>query len=87
MKKAENLSQIFKGLAHPVRVKIVIGLLKKDECNVSTMVEKLGVAQPVVSQHINILKNSGIVEGYRKGNQICYKVSNEEVRKIFSALE
>lgn len=85
--ETEVLSQIFKGLAHPLRVKIVKGLLHKLECNVSTMVEKLGAPQPVVSQHINILKNAGIIEGYRKGNQICYKVNNEHVSKMFGVLE
>ncbi len=85
-KKPEIFSQIFKGLAHPLRVRIVAGLIQKEECNVSTMVEKLAVSQSVVSQHLIILKNTGIVEGYRKGNQICYKVTNEEVKKIFNLI-
>lgn len=82
----EILSEIFKGLAHPLRVQIVMGLIQKNECNVSTMVEKLGVPQPTVSQHLNILKSHGIIEGFRNGNQICYKVVNEQVKKIFKAL-
>jgi ArsR family transcriptional regulator len=48
------------------------------------MVEKLGASQPTVSQHINSLKNAGIIEGFRKGNQICYKVINEDIIKMFS---
>jgi ArsR family transcriptional regulator len=89
MEKAEleNLSEIFKALAHPLRVQIVMGLIQKHECNVSTMVEKLGVPQPTVSQHLNILKSHGVIEGFRNGNQICYKVTNEQVKKLFSSLE
>ena len=83
----ENLSEIFKALAHPLRVQIVMGLLQKHECNVSTMVEKLGVPQPSVSQHLNILKAHGIIEGFRNGNQICYKVINEQVKKLFKAID
>jgi len=83
----ENLSEIFKALAHPLRVQIVMGLLQKHECNVSTMVEKLGVPQPSVSQHLNILKAHGIIEGFRNGNQICYKVTNEQVKKLFKSLD
>ena len=82
----EAISEIFKALAHPLRVQIVAGLIKKNECNVSTMVEKLGVPQPTVSQHLNILKSHGIIEGFRKGNQICYKVTNDQVKKIFELL-
>jgi len=80
--ECETLSEIFKALSHPLRVQIVMGLIQKHECNVSTMVEKLGVPQPTVSQHINILKNAGIIEGYRKGNQICYKVTNELAKTL-----
>lgn len=81
----EDLSEIFKALAHPLRVKITAGLLKKDDCNVSTMVERLGVPQPTVSRHLNILKTSGVIEGFRHGNQICYRIVNDRVRDIFKA--
>jgi ArsR family transcriptional regulator len=61
--------------------------MTKDECNVSLMVEKLGVPQPTVSQHLNILKNAGIITGYKKGTQICYKITDEKTKKIISSLE
>lgn len=83
----ERYAEIFKALAHPIRLKIVCGLIKKEECNVSIMVEKLGIAQPTISQHLNILKNAGIISGYRKGTQICYKVTNEATKKIIDAME
>ncbi len=83
----ENYSEIFKALAHPLRLKIVCGLMKREECCVSIMVEKLKVAQPTVSQHLNILRNAGVIEGYRKGNQICYKITNEQVKKIINNME
>lgn len=83
----EETSELFKALSHPIRLKIVCGLIKKNECNVSKMVEHLNLSQPLISQHLTILKNAGIIQGYRDGNQICYKVINDEVRKILKALE
>jgi len=83
----EYYSQLFKALAHPIRLQIACGLMTKNECNVSTMVEKLGVSQPMVSQHLNILKNAGIIESQRKGNQICYSVTNEKVKNIIKSME
>lgn len=83
----ERYAEIFKALAHPIRLTIVCGLLKKHECNVSIMVEKLGIAQPTVSQHLNILKNAGIISGYKKGTQVCYRVTDEKTEKIIKALE
>ncbi|MCL5037146.1 MAG: metalloregulator ArsR/SmtB family transcription factor [Chloroflexi bacterium] len=82
----ETLAALFKALAHPVRLQIVQGLLRKHECNVSTIVEKLGKPQPTVSQHITILKSQGVIEGFRKGNQICYRVASPLVKKIFEAI-
>ena len=78
----DRLAEIFKALSHPIRLQIVFGLVEKKECNVTKMVEKLNMPQPNVSQHINILKNAGIIDGYRKGNQICYRVKDDIAEKI-----
>lgn len=82
----ENTVNIFKALACETRLKIVMGLLEKKECNVNLMAEKLGLAQPNVSQHLAILKSAGIIEGYRKGTQICYKVVDSQTENIIRAL-
>lgn len=83
--KTKDLADIFKALSHPVRLKIVCGLLKKDSCSVNKIAGGLNIPQPTVSQHLNILKNAKIIKGYRKGIQICYKVENSEVRQILEA--
>ncbi|MCL2888272.1 MAG: metalloregulator ArsR/SmtB family transcription factor [Elusimicrobia bacterium] len=80
-------SEILKALAHPLRLKMVCGLSKKGICNVGTIAEQLGVAQPAASQHLNILKNAGVVAGYRKGVQICYKVQCPEAVKIIKSMD
>ena len=88
MKKDRNdkLAEIFKALSHPTRLQIVAGLIANNECNVSQMTEELKIPQPTVSQHISILKSSGIIEGYRIGNQVCYKVISEDVKRLFEIL-
>ena len=85
--ECKEMSEIFKALSHPIRLKIVCGLIQKKECNVTKMVTHLNMPQPNVSQHINILKNADIIEGYRKGNEICYRVTNKIVEKIIESLE
>lgn len=83
----EKIVNMFKALACETRLKIVMGLLEKKECNVNLMAEKLGLAQSNVSQHLTILKNAGIIEGYRKGTQICYRVVDEQTKKIIKSLK
>jgi DNA-binding transcriptional ArsR family regulator len=85
--KVEGYVEIFKALSHPIRLKIVCGLMRKEDCNVGVMSEKLAVPQPTISQHLNILKNANIIAGYRNGNQICYKLENSIVKKIINCLE
>lgn len=84
---AEKIVQIFKALSCKVRLDIVLGLLKNQESNVGEMAEKLNIPQPNISQHLAILKNAGIIEGYRKGAQICYKVVGKQTERIISALD
>lgn len=81
-----KIVNILKALASETRLKIVMGLLEKKECNVTLMVKKLGLAQPNVSQHLALLKNAGVIEGYRKGKEICYKVVDKQIEKLINFL-
>lgn len=83
----ENILEIFKALSCRARFDIVAGLIKNKECNVGKMAEKLDIPQPNVSQHLAILKNAGIIEGYRNGTQICYKVVDEKTKAIMKVLK
>ena len=82
----KELAMVFKGISHPARLQIVIGLLTKKNCNVNTMSEKLRLPQPTVSQHLTILKNCKIIVGERNANQICYSLANQKIRKMLAAL-
>ncbi len=81
----EELSQkadLFKILGHPLRLKILLSTIEQGECLVTNLVKDLNASQPTVSQHVNILKKAGILEGCRNGNQIFYRVKDELVVKI-----
>ena len=77
----EEISEMFKALAHPARLKMVSGLIK-DECNVAQIQKVLGLPQSTISQHLRILKNVGIIKGRREGTRNCYRVIDMRVRKI-----
>jgi ArsR family transcriptional regulator len=84
--KHEQIAEKLKALAHPVRLRIVSGLLK-NECNVSEIQKSLGLPQSTISQHLRLLKNAGIIKGRREGTKICYKVLNNLVKKIITVTE
>jgi DNA-binding transcriptional ArsR family regulator len=77
----EETSEMLKALAHPARLKIVVGLVK-DECNVAQIQRVLGLPQSTISQHLRILKNADIIKGRREGTKTCYRVIDARVRKI-----
>lgn len=78
-------SELLKALAHPVRLRMVQGLLKS-ECHVDKMVQKLGLPQSTVSQHLGVLKSRGIVEIRKEGVKTCYRVVNPKVEAIIKIL-
>jgi len=77
----EEISEMFKALAHPARLKMVIGLLK-DECNVAQIQRVLRLPQSTISQHLRVLKNAGVIKGRKEGTKTCYRVVDKRVRKI-----
>lgn len=78
-------SEILKVLGHPIRLKIVAGLMS-ESCNVKKIWECLGLPQATVSQHLALLKNKAIISGRREGVEVFYQVTSPEARRIVSAI-
>jgi DNA-binding transcriptional ArsR family regulator len=68
----ERIAAICKALAHPVRVRIVAHLKAMEHCICGQIVDVLPLAQSTVSQHLKILKESGLVKGTIEGPRTCY---------------
>lgn len=78
-------AEILKVLGHPVRLKIVAGLMSQS-CNVKKIWECLELPQATVSQHLALLKNKGIIDGKRDGVEVFYQVTSPEARTIVQSL-
>ena len=81
-----KVSELFKALGHPIRMRIVCGLMNGDGCNVNKIVENLQLPQSTVSQHLAVLRNQGIISYRKEGVMTCYSVSHEMVREIMSMI-
>lgn len=75
-------SELLKALGHPLRLKIVCGLLTKKGCNVNDMAATLKAPQSTVSQQLGILRRCGIIEPNKHGVRTCYTVIDTRVEKI-----
>lgn len=80
-------AELLKVLGHPIRLKIVAGLMDKSECCVKDMWECLEMPQATVSQHLTLLKHKGVVESYRDGINVRYQVVDKRVEGILNALK
>ncbi|HAQ06924.1 MAG TPA: transcriptional regulator [Bacillus bacterium] len=82
----EKASDLFKAIAHPIRLKIVHRLCMDDGSNVTSLYKELDLPQSTVSQHLGRLKHAGVISGVRSGNEVIYTMANEEVKNIFRIL-
>lgn len=67
-----------RALADDARVRILLRL-QAGECNVTCLVDELGIAQASVSKHLSILKRVGFVKMRRKGAQALYSIKDDSV--------
>jgi len=75
-KEINKLCNMFKVLSNPIRLKIVFHLLKQDYC-VGALVYVLGEKQNLVSHHLAIMKENGIVDSYKSSRYTFYRLRSE----------
>jgi ArsR family transcriptional regulator len=78
-------AKIFKALSDPVRIEILEFLRDGEKC-VCKIVPHVDLIQPVVSRHLKILKNCGMVTKRKEGNKRFYSVAEPQIFKIIDAL-
>ncbi|WP_166830439.1 ArsR/SmtB family transcription factor [Thalassoroseus pseudoceratinae] len=79
---AEELAQLAWAVAHPARVRIVRLLINREACVCGEIVAELPLAQSTVSQHLKILKESGVIQGEIAGPKVCYCINTEKLERL-----
>ncbi len=87
--KADNQyrfkSTVFHALADPIRLEIVCYLRDGEKC-VCEIVPHLNLIQPLISRHLKILKDVGIVRCRKDGTKRMYSIVDPEIYKVIDAL-
>jgi len=68
----ETLQKVFKTLADPTRVRVLL-LLEQQELAVQELMDVLGMAQSRVSRHLAILRDAGLLRDRRDGTYVFYR--------------
>jgi ArsR family transcriptional regulator len=78
----DELAALAKALGHPARVQILRLLTRKSACICGSIVDELDLAQSTVSQHLKVLKESGLIRGDVDGPRVCYCIELRQLRRL-----
>jgi ArsR family transcriptional regulator len=84
--KSQNIEEAavaMQAMSHPLRIKVLC-LLSSGEISVQEIVEAVGTTQGNVSQHLAILKASGMVASRSEGKRILYRIEDPRIIKLIS---
>jgi len=78
-------ADIFQALAHPTRIAI-LEILSGGELSAGVLIEKLGMEQANVSQHLAVLRAKQLVSNRKTGNQVFYSVRDPIIIEVLNLM-
>jgi len=78
-------SEVCKIFSNPTRLEI-LDLLRGSGMSVSQLMQKTGLSQANVSQHLSIMRSKGIVVDERRGKNVYYRLYNPKVVRAFDIM-
>jgi len=81
-KEQKEIAAIAKVLAHPARVAILQYISSQDACICGDIVDKIGLSQPTISQHLQVIRSAGFIRGSFEGKSICYCLDVDRFKEI-----
>ncbi|MCX7026860.1 MAG: metalloregulator ArsR/SmtB family transcription factor [Spirochaetes bacterium] len=82
----EPYASKFKAVGHPVRLKILCLITRQDVPCVGDLWRCLGQPQPVVSQHLAILKKTGIVSSEVNKTKRVYSIIDPFIKSLVASI-
>jgi ArsR family transcriptional regulator, zinc-responsive transcriptional repressor len=79
----EPAAALLKALVAPIRLALVDLLSEGPRC-VHELVTALDAPQPLVSQHLKVLKSAGLVATNRRGREVVYRLADDHVSHVVS---
>ena len=73
---------LFKGLAHPLRIRILEVLSSAPSVPVSELLAETGLEASHLSQHLAVLRNDHLVLSDRRGSQVFYRLASPQVAEL-----
>jgi len=84
---AEQAASCLRTIAHPERLRIIELLLDAQRRSVTEISEALSIAQPVVSTHLRLMRDRGLIEPEREGRSVYYRVAEPHLRDVMKCVK
>lgn len=78
----EVKANLFKGLAHPVRVRVLEVLSAAEEVSVAELLDDIGIEASHLSQHLAVLRRHNLVRAERRASQVYYRLAYPQVAEL-----
>ena len=78
-------SELCKTLANDKR-QMILGALRDEELSVTQLIERTGIAQANISQHLSLMRTHGVVTVRREGTRAFYSISNPKLIQAFDLI-
>ena len=82
---ADQASRLMKALANPDRL-LLLCQLTQGELRVGELEERVGIAQPTLSQQLGVLREEGLVSTRRDGKAIYYSVASPQALAVMTVM-
>lgn len=79
--RTAKLATYHKALASSSRLRI-LSLLAESSLCVNALARSLGISQPAVSQHLDVLKRARLVVGQRSGTMVHYRLNRDQLEAL-----
>lgn len=79
------MNHVFKALNDPTR-RSILDLLKAKDLTAGEIADEFNISKPSISHHLDLLKQAGLVESYRKGQFIHYSLITSVMDDLLSWL-
>ena len=80
----EVKANLFKGLAHPVRVRVLEVLSAAESVSVADLLVDTGLEASHLSQHLSVLRRHNLVVADRRASQVFYRLAYPEVADLLT---
>lgn len=80
----EVKANLFKGLAHPVRIRVLELLAAAEILPVSEILASTGLEASHLSQHLSVLRRNHLVVATRRGTQVFYELAYPQVSDLLA---